>query len=182
MVHIKSFKFHVMKQIFITGILILSVLTLSAQEEMTRKEKKAARKAEQIAQTKALIESNAWQFDATQMLPTQGKSRNLTTSYSVVVKDGQVDSYLPYMGRAYRAEYGSTDSPMTFKAEIQDFSVEDWKKDGWIVKFGAKNKSDRLDFTFTITNTGSATLSVNSTDRQNISYYGDIVKIEEVDE
>jgi hypothetical protein len=166
-----------MKQIVLASILILSVLTLSAQEKMSRKEKKAARKAEQLAQTKVLIESNNWQFDASQMLPSQGKSRNLTTSYRVVVKNDQVDSYLPYMGRAYRAEYGSTDSPMTFKAEIKDFTVEDWKKGGWIIKFSAKNKADNLDFTFTISDTGSATLSVNSTDRQNISYYGDIVNI-----
>ena len=168
-----------MKHIWIASILILSVLTLSAQENMSRKERKAARKAEQISQTKALIESNAWQFDANQMLPTQGKSRTLTSAYRVVVNDDQVNSYLPYMGRAYRAEYGGTDSPMTFETEINDFSVEDWKKGGWMIKFSTKNKSDNLDFTFTITETGSATLSVNSTDRQHISYYGDIVPIED---
>jgi hypothetical protein len=44
--------------------------------------------------------------------------------------------------------------------------------------FKTENKNDRLEYTFHIGETGSATLKVNSTNRQQISYYGDLVEIE----
>ncbi|MFN2337257.1 MAG: DUF4251 domain-containing protein, partial [Bacteroidales bacterium] len=111
---------------------------------------------------------------ATQMLPSSGRSRNLTSSYRVIVKESEVDSYLPYFGRAYRAEYGSTASPLSFRGKISDLRVENREKGGWVISFKTENKNDRLDFTFHITETGSSTLRVNSTNRQFISYHGDL--------
>jgi len=164
-------------------IILLTQIPVSASvvfaQEMTRKEKKAAQKAEQIEKTKALIESNAWQFDAHQMNPTSGKSRTLTTSYNIVVKDGQLESYLPYFGRAYRADYGGTESPLIFKSEISDYKVEPAKKNGWTIKFKTSNKNDRLDYTIFVSESGSSSLNINSTDRQAISFHGDLVEIEE---
>jgi hypothetical protein len=169
-----------MKHLLILSLFLFSSVLMQAQDtKMSRKERKAAKKAEQIEKTKALIEAETWQFSADQMLPSQGRSRTLTTAYSVNLKDKAVDSYLPYFGRAYRAEYGSTDSPMIFKSDISDYSIEDWKKGGWIIKFRAKNKNDIIDFTFTVSTTGSTTLSVNSTNRQAISYYGELREIPE---
>lgn len=158
-------------------MLLVFANTLFAQE-MTRKEKKAAQKAEQAAKTKTLVESNAWQFDATQMIPTTGKSRTLTTSYNIVVNDKQLKSYLPYFGRAYRADYGSSDSPLIFDSEISEYKVEPGKKNGWTITFSTTNKNDRLDYTVYVTESGSATLSINSTDRQPITFHGDLVEIE----
>ena len=167
-----------MKKLLLITLILVSVSVVFAQE-MTKKEKKAARKAEQIEKTKALIENNAWQFDANQMNPTSGKSRTLTTPYNIVVKDGQLDSYLPYFGRAYRAEYGSTESPLIFKNEISDYKVEPAKKNGWTIKFKTSNKNDRLDYTLLVAESGSSTLNINSTDRQAISFHGNLVEIEE---
>ncbi len=170
-----------MKHLLIILTLVLSVTVLSAQE-MSKKEKKAAREAEKIEKTKELIKAEAWQFEAIQMIPMQGKSKSLTTPYSVTLKNEEVDSYLPYYGRAYRVDYGTTDSPMTFKTDIYDYSIEKWKRDGWMIKFSAKNKSDILNYTFKISENGSTSLNVNSLNRQNISYYGDIVEVPEKEE
>lgn len=168
-----------MKKLLIILVMLFSVSILSAQEtQMTHKEKKASKKAELIEKTKSLVEAGAWQFDATRMLPSSGRARTLTTSYRVVVKDSLVDSYLPYFGRAYSAEYGSSESPMSFKGEISDIKVEESKKGGWMVTFKTTNKNDRLDLTFFISETGSVNLTVNSTNRQAISYYGDLSEID----
>ena len=169
-----------MKNFVLIVILMFSVATINAQEEKkSRKEKKAEREAKLVEQTKKLVAAKAWQFDATQMLPTKGRSRSLTSSYSVVLKDDTVDSYLPYFGTAYSASYGGTDSPMIFEAPIEDYSVKDGKKGAVIIKFKAKNKNDLVEYTFNISTNGSTSLSVNSTNRQHISYYGDLVPIEE---
>ena len=167
-----------MKNLLIVTLIMVSVNIGFAQETMTRKEKKAAKEADQIEKVKTLINANTWQFDASQMLPSSGKSKVLTTPYNIVVNDNQLDCYLPYFGVAYRAEYASSESPMSFKSEIDDYAVDNWKKRGWIITFKASNKQDRLNFILHVSETGSATLSVNSTDRQPVSYYGNIAEIE----
>ena len=169
-----------MKNLVLIAIFLFSVVATNAQEEKkSRKEKKAEREAKLIEQTKKLIEAKAWQFDASQMLPAKGQSRSLTSSYSVVLKNDTVDSYLPYFGTAYSAGYGGSDSPMIFEAPIEDYSVTDGKKGAVIVKFKAKNKNDLVEYSFNISTNGSVSLSVNSTNRQHISYYGDLVPIVE---
>lgn len=168
-----------MKKVLIVFLVLLVANVCVAQEkELTKKEKKAARKAEQIERTRELIDANTWQFDAQQMLPTSGKSRALTTSYNIVVNEQSLDSYLPYFGRAYRSDYGSTESPLIFKSDISEFKVEDAKKGGWVIRFKANNKNDRLDYTLHVSENGSASLNINSTDRQPISFHGELVEIE----
>lgn len=167
-----------MKKLILFTIILLVASTIFAQEkEMTRKERKEAEKAEKIEKTKKLMESSSWQFDANRMVPMQGQSRTLTTSYRVILQNNQVDSHLPYVGRAYRADYGSTESPMTFRSEVEELKIEDGKKGGWILKFKAKNKNDTMNFTFTVSETGSTNLSIISTNRQSITYYGDLVEV-----
>lgn len=169
-----------MKNLLLIAILVFSVVATNAQEEKkSRKQKKAERQAQLEEQTKKLLEEEAWQFDASTMLPGKGSSQTLTTPYNVVLKDGKVDSYLPYRGRAYSAEYGGSSSPMVFESPIEDYSVEEGKKGKVIIKFTARNKNDVIVFTFTVTPDGSTSLSVSSTNRQHISYQGDLVPIEQ---
>ncbi|HPF52008.1 MAG TPA: DUF4251 domain-containing protein [Draconibacterium sp.] len=168
-----------MKNLLIVVLIVVSANIGFAQETMTRKEKREAQKAEQIKKTKLLVESNAWQFDAEQMLPTSGKSKTLTTPYNIVVKDGELNSYLPYFGRAYRADYGSTESPLIFESEIRDYKVEPGKKNDWNITFETKNKNDVLNYNLYISESGSSSLRINSTDRQSISFHGNLVEIEE---
>lgn len=161
------------------AILILTMCTITAAsaQEMSRKERKAAEEKARIETTKTLIDAKTWQFDAHQMLPMQGKSKTLTTLYKVILKNDTVDSYLPFYGRAYHVDYGSTDSPMTFKASISDYTQKTGKKGGWNIQFSTKNKNDVLQYSFTVSENGTATLNVSSTNRQSISYYGNIVEI-----
>ncbi|WP_346860411.1 DUF4251 domain-containing protein [uncultured Draconibacterium sp.] len=172
-----------MKNLILITLLVFSVVFVNAQDQKkTKKEKKAEREAQAIEQTKKLIEAQSWQFDARQMIPAKGQSRSLTTSYNVVLKDNKVDSYLPYFGTAYSAPYGGTESPMIFKSDAENYSITDGKKGNKIVKFNAKNKNDNVIYTFTISTNGSTSLSVSSTNRQTISYYGTLVPVEEKEE
>ncbi|MDZ7636504.1 MAG: DUF4251 domain-containing protein [Bacteroidales bacterium] len=84
---------------------------------MTVKEKKAAKKAAQIEKTKVLVEAGAWQFDASRMTPMSGRGQELTSSYRVVVDSMRIDCDLPDFGRAYNVNYGSSESPMSFKGK-----------------------------------------------------------------
>lgn len=167
-----------MKQIiFIVMVLGLSLAVHAQEKEMTRKERKAKTEAEKKEHIVQLISDKTWRFEAERMLPASGSGKTLVTDYGVDFHTDRISSYLPFYGRAYKADYGSNRSPMDFESEIDSYHIQDWAKGGWIVNFNVKNKSDFMQFTFTIASSGSATLSVNSTDRVHISFQGEITDI-----
>lgn len=166
-----------MKKLVIIGLLVLSVVAVNAKSKKElRKEKKAEEKAMIVEQTKSLIEQEEWHFIATQMLPTKGPSRSVL-NYSVVIKDGNVISYLPYAGRAYSGGYDGNGSPLSFDGEIEGYSVSDGKKGGYVIKFRVKNKGEVLDYSLNVSSNGTTTLNVNSTKRDKITFYGNVVPI-----
>lgn len=162
--------------IAILFILITFGSTLAQNVKTSRIEKKAIKKALLIQQTTELIDSVKWQFNANEMVPMSGISKHLTSPYYVTINDTIIDSYLPYFGRAYSAEYASSESPMTFTAIIKDNDLKNKQKKGWLIKLKTTNKTDILIFTFSISPDGYATLNVNSVNRQPITYYGEIVR------
>jgi len=168
-----------MKTIFVL-ILLFSTLIVFSQEtkKKSKKELKAEKKSQQIAKTKMLIEEKAYIFKATTANPMKWRTVNLTSEYDVEIKNDSLFSYLPYYGRAYTASFGG-DSPMIFEVPINEYSVKDEKKGAYLIKVKVHNKSDLLEFNFNISENGSATLIVLSNNRQSISYFGDIEKIED---
>lgn len=169
-----------MKSFMITAFLVFAFLQVNAQETVkkSKKELKAEKEAKQIEETKAIVESKMFVFDARNVNPMKGRSITLTSEYDVKVTKDSIYSYLPYYGVAYSASYGGTDSPMIFDKPFETCNIEKTKK-GFEVNVTVKNGNDRLDFSFYIFETGSATLSVSSTNRQAISYYGNVVKDKE---
>ena len=161
-----------------TYLIVLVTCTLplltQAQHNPSRKAKKDAKKALILKETTLLINSKNWQFNASEMLPLSGQSQHLNTPYYVTITDTLTDVYLPYFGRAYTAPYAGNESPMTFEAVIDAYQLTSKKDDSWMVKFKTRNNTDILTFTFTVYTNGSATLYVNSVNRQPITYNGNI--------
>ena len=166
-----------MKNLLIIVIMFLSVFAVNAQEtqKKSKKELKAEKKAQQIQEIKAIVESKNFVFDARNANPMSARSINLTTDYDVKITNDSIYSYLPYFGVSHSAVYGGTESPMIFSRPFETISSEEVKH-GYLVRVTVKNGSDRLNFSFHISATGSATLSVSSMNRQPISYFGQVVK------
>lgn len=170
-----------MKKLALFAILAVLFVSVQAQdsEKKSKKELKAEKKAQQMAEVKSIVESKNFEFDASTANPMKGRTVNLTTDYGLTIKSDSVYSYLPYYGTAYNASsFGSTDSPMIFNQPMENYTSEETKS-GYMVKFKAKNKSDVVDFTLHISESGSTSLSVSSMNRQSITYYGNLAKIEE---
>lgn len=168
------------KGIITVLIILLCVPLLYAQSDKNkRKQQKAEKMAEAVTRTQRLVDAGIWRFSADRVLPATGNPRTLVTDYAVVLNKDTVDSYLPYFGRAYSVDYGNTQSPMVFKAPVEDYRVEKTKHNGWRVSFKARNKNDWVEFSFDIGKTGQATLHVNSTNRRYISYTGTLEELEE---
>jgi len=168
-----------MKNMILIALFFGAAIALNAQEtKMTKKEKKVKTEAEKKEHIQQLMSDKTWRFDAERMLPATGQSKTLITDYGMDLLSDKIECYLPFYGRAYKAEYGSNKSPLDFNSKIDSYNIQEWKKGGWIVNFNVKNNSDFMQFTLTIASTGSATLSINSTDRQHISFQGEITDIE----
>ena len=177
----KSLKMNDMKKLMLFAALVVLTVSVQAQtsEKKSKKEIKAEKKAQQIAETKMLVDSKSFVFDASTANPMKGRTVNLSTDYQLTIKNDSVNSYLPYYGVAYSgAAYGGGDSPMVFKQPLESYSSEVTKK-GYMVKFKAKNGNDVIDGTLHVSETGSTSLSVSSMNRQSITYFGNLTKIEE---
>jgi len=166
-----------MNKTILIAILVFAFIAGHAQEneKLSRKERKALKEKQRIEEVKTLLNDKVYVFKPTTALPSGGRSRNLDGTFSAKINKDTLDCYLPFFGRAYSVEYGSTTGPFTFTLPIDEYSMEESKK-GYKVELKVKNKNDNMTFMFQIGETGSASLNINSTNRQFMSYNGNIEK------
>ena len=110
------------------------------------------------------------------MNPMRGRTVHVTSDYDVRIQNDSIFSYLPFFGRAYSVDYGGTESPMIFEQPIEAF-ISTENKNGYSIEVHVRNRNDMLDFSFHVTESGSTTLTVNSVNRQSISYFGQLEKV-----
>jgi len=172
-----------MKYIIVILVLVLALNNVSAQEttKKSRKELKAEKLSKQKEAIKKLIENKSFVFDARTAFSSTLGNINITSPYNVKIDNDSIYSYLPYYGRAYSVEYGSNKSPMIFDLPIEDLSITKKTKNGYQVHAKVKKGMDYINFYFDISETGLTTLTVDSSNRLVISYYGDIAVIKEQD-
>ena len=172
-----------MKNTIIILVLVFALNNGYAQEstKKSRRELKAEKISQQKEAVKKLVEGKSFVFDArTATSPTAG-TVNITYPYSVKLNKDSIYSYLPYYGRAYSAEYGSTESPMVFNLPVQELEITKNKKKGYQVNVKVKRGMDYINFNFDVSETGNTTLTVNSSNRQVITYYGELAAKKEKD-
>lgn len=162
-----------MKYLILISALVFTSLFVNSQKDQkkSKKEIRAEKNIERIAFVKEVVENKTFVFGASQVLPLSGGSKNLDYFYDVKLKNDTVISNLPYFGVAYYVEYGSRTGGFQFTQPINDYKFEKDKK-GYHVHFEAKNKNDNVIFNFQISELGYTTLTITSTNRQSISYYG----------
>ena len=85
-------------------------------------------------------------------------------------------SRLPFFGRAYSIPYGGGDGLM-FEAKLKDYTCRDGKRGRKEIGFTADTDEDHFEFRLTVFPDGSSSVSVVSTNRQQISYGGTLSKI-----
>lgn len=160
---------------FIFMIILFPALTATAQEKDPGEKKltRSERKALQARQTDDLIQSRNYVFRPRQALPTGWKNVQLDFSFSLWINKDTLVSYMPFYGVAYRAEYGSRQSPFDFTRPLENYRMEKNKK-GYQISFEAKNDMDYLTYALQVSESGHASLIITSVNRQTISYYGTI--------
>jgi hypothetical protein len=154
-----------MKYLKLSGFLLL--LTILGSSAVTAQDLDAAT-------VKNIVEAKNFVFKAQYVSPLNGRTVALTSDYDVVVNSNQVVSYLPYFGRAYSAPING-EGGIKFTSNSFDYSHA-MKKKKWEVRIRPRDVTDVQDMYLTIFDNGRASLRVNNTNRQSISYDGYIVE------
>jgi hypothetical protein len=147
--------------------MLFAILSQSLQAQ-TRAEKKQV-------EVKKLIESRSYVFIAESANPLSGSSIRLTSIYFLKINKDSLDSHLPYFGVAFRAPMGTNESPLSFLSTDFNYSMKKSKKGAFQVRIRINKPEDPDLMMLSVSNSGYATLSVNSMHRQTISFYGEIV-------
>lgn len=159
------------------GIIVL-VLLLGFQTGNAQKLTAKERKEQKVAEIKKLIESGDYEFIANSALPMSGRRIDLTSTYDLKMKGTKAEAWLPYFGRAYKADYGSTDGGIKFKEEAQNLKVEyNERKKTYMISFDVKSPKDNYSLFLSVGESGYADLTVNSNNRQSISFTGTVEAI-----
>ncbi|ADY51955.1 hypothetical protein Pedsa_1389 [Pseudopedobacter saltans DSM 12145] len=124
---------------------------------------------------KQLIKDQEYVFVAQSALSQRGTNINLTSEYDLKVGKTQIESYLPFYGRAYTAPMDPTEGGIKFTSKNFKYKEKLGKKGGWEIVIVPTDYKEINSMALSISENGYATLSVNSNQRSNISFYGYIM-------
>ena len=166
------------KNIVVLLSFFLMFYNVSGQEKspITKRDGKVERTLEEkiiLEKIGKLLKDTAFMFNATDMMVRGTGNMNLGYKCDVRVKNEIVKSYLPFIGKAYYISTDIQNSGFDFTLPLQDYHFNQ-NKSGYDAVLKVKNGSDLLVYRFYITKSGSATLTVGSSRRQSISFYGRI--------
>jgi hypothetical protein len=148
--------------ILFLAFLGVAPIALNAQE-------KAADKA---AAVNRLIQDQQYTFHAQYALPASGRQRYLTTDYTVDVSRDTVVSDLPFFGRAYSAPIDPAEGGIKFTSTNFEYNLTERKKGGWDIAIRPKDVNGAQQLMLRVYDNGTASLQVNSSNRQSISFNG----------
>ena len=126
---------------------------------------------------KTSVESKQFIFHAQTALPTSGRSRQLTSEYTLRIFPDSLISYLPFYGRAYSVPYGSSDGGFNFTSTKFEYTATPGRKKGWDISIKPKDVTDFREFSLSLSDNGYGTLQALTINRQLISFAGYITQI-----
>jgi hypothetical protein len=117
------------------------------------------------------VNNNHWRFTATNVNPTYGRFRNLTSDYFVSVNNNKLVVALPYYGKLNSPAGAFEGNPLDFESTSFDLSKETRGNGGWTVNIKTPDPEVQL-MVITLFDNGTAQLSITMTNRTGISYNG----------
>jgi hypothetical protein len=131
------------------------------------------------AAIKNMVETQHFVFKAQMASPSGAASRQLELNYyDVKVSKKSLEVFLPYFGRAYSVTNYPSDGGINFNSAKFDYKITKGKKGGWDISIKPEDAITVRELSFSISASGSGELQVMSDNRQPISFYGYITKLE----
>lgn len=120
---------------------------------------------------KALVNSQNYVFEAQWVSPMGARARALTSLYTLKITKDTIIADLPYFGKAYSAPIDASQGGIAFTSTKFVYEAKPLKK-GWDITIKPTDNRETSQMELTIFTNGSATLYVNSTNREGISFTG----------
>ncbi|HET6559857.1 MAG TPA: DUF4251 domain-containing protein [Prolixibacteraceae bacterium] len=149
----------------ILGILFIIISGFQPGERKLRKVQKEREMLE-------LLESGKFRFVARSARSSLGNFNNLSTHYDLDFDSLNIKAFLPYYGRAYSVPYNGEGG---VKFDLKADKIEkrwDKKKKRYIVATEVSDQHDSYSIYMTASLSGYADVLINFRNRQMISYYG----------
>ena len=134
------------------------------------REERAQREAREAQMVNENLKAGDFRIDIDRMYPLRGGSQHVS-NYSLSLKDGVLNSHLPFIGQAWRVPYGGGHA-LNFTAEIGSYDVVRTRDGGYEVRIYVKTDEDQHVYTLTVFDNGRASLDVQSQNRERISFSG----------
>lgn len=152
-------------------ILIIAVATafIAGCAAMRMSPEEKSQLAENV---RAGVANREFTMDINNMTPTRGHTRYVT-GFSVKVHGDTLDSALPFFGVIHQAPYGGGKG-LTFTSAIDSYDYYEHRSGHYKVEIRTHNDEDNFIYSFDIFDSGSATLTVTSGNRDPMSYTGSL--------
>lgn len=135
---------------------------------------KAERQAQVAQQVEDALERSNYTIAVDWMKPLGGVARHVSSNYELKINGDEVDSYLPYVGEAYRLPYGGGKG-LNFKSKIMNYSIVKMTGNRYLVEFDVNNDEDIYHFRIDVFTNGKAIIDIIAQDRDAISFDGELI-------
>jgi len=135
---------------------------------------KAEREAAVTRQVQEGLDTRHYTIAVDWMKPLGGMARHVTSNYELRVNGDEVDSYLPYVGEAYRLPYGGGKG-LNFKGKIENYSINYLTSNRSHIEFTANSGEDTYHFRIDVFNNGKSIIDIIAQERDAISFDGEMI-------
>ncbi len=153
-------------------LVILMAVMLAACSSLTPAEK-AERRAKRAQAVEQALAARHYRVAVDMMYPRRGRAKNVSSDYGLEVKGDTLVSYLPYFGRAYSVPYGGGKG-LNFTETFTEYHTNKLSNGATQVLIKVKNEEDVYQFILEIFDNGSASIEMNSRERESINYSGNM--------
>jgi hypothetical protein len=124
------------------------------------------------------IDSRQFHFLATSATGSKGKTTQLNVGYFIFLGGDSLTVALPFFGRAYQStHYGasSDDAGINFHTNQFSYKADTTKKGGWDITIQPDGQKSASRIYLSISSTGSCRTTVISSERSNMTFYGNVL-------
>jgi hypothetical protein len=128
-----------------------------------------------LVQISESVAKDHYTIEVSRANPMRSKTINLTPGYDLTIKNDSAIAYLPYFGRATYVPYGGGEGGIKFAQKMEGYQITlNSKGDGWLVRFNINTPEYNYKFNVTIYQEGNASISVSSSQRDPITFDGEM--------
>ncbi len=134
-----------------------------------------AARSEKMAEMKSLIDSRNFEIENQWVTPLRGNRINLIGNANYIRFQGDsVELFLPYFGVRHTGGGYNNDGGIKYEGLAKNLQVKEGRNNSLILKFEGKQATESYDFTVNVFPNLNTSTQVNSSDRDPISYQGEI--------